>query len=144
MKIFILRHREAFDSGDLTANGQEQSEKIAEYFSAIYNNKGVRLMSSPWERCVKTLSPLAKIKNIRIEMDSSFGGDFELPELRRGWCVYKETFLYKIKKMIDDGGTDVVLCAHREHLHFIYTDLGVSVSLVEGVPECICLSSVER
>jgi len=72
--IFVIRHAEAGDRRKWTApddlrplsrGGRRQAERIAERFA---NEPFVQVMSSPFVRCVQTVSPLADARGLPVEL----------------------------------------------------------------------------
>ncbi|MCM3745775.1 histidine phosphatase family protein [Paenibacillus pasadenensis] len=68
-KVYVVRHCKAEGQepeAPLTATGVEQAERLAEFLS----DKNVdRIISSPFERAVHTITPLADKLAVRIELD---------------------------------------------------------------------------
>jgi 8-oxo-dGTP diphosphatase len=71
--IFVIRHAEAGDRDrwsapddlrPLTRGGRLQAQRIAERFA---NEPFVQVMSSPFVRCVQTVSPLADALGVPVE-----------------------------------------------------------------------------
>lgn len=67
--IYIVRHCEAkgqSSDAKLTTQGFKQALELSGFFSEI---KVDRIISSPYERAIQSIHPLAKQLNIEIEMD---------------------------------------------------------------------------
>ena len=75
MPIYLIRHAKAGDrsawSGDdrrrpLTPKGREQAARLSTFFAPI---AVPRVLSSPYQRCVETVEPLARSKGLLVERD---------------------------------------------------------------------------
>ncbi|MFS0674770.1 histidine phosphatase family protein [Ornithinibacillus sp. 179-J 7C1 HS] len=68
-KIYVVRHCQAKGQeveAELTDEGVKQARKLVEFFSKI---KVDRIISSPYRRAIDSVGPLAKEKDLSIEMD---------------------------------------------------------------------------
>ncbi|KKK37091.1 phosphoglycerate mutase [Mesobacillus campisalis] len=67
--IYLIRHCEAQGQppeAQLTEKGREQADQLAEFFSEM---KIDRILSSPFQRAVDSVKPLAKQLGIEVELD---------------------------------------------------------------------------
>ncbi|MFM7820478.1 MAG: SixA phosphatase family protein [Actinomycetota bacterium] len=75
MTLYLVRHAKAGKRSEwhdddllrpLSNTGWKQTEMLAEKFAKL---RVTNLISSPATRCIQTLEPLAKIKNLKIKTD---------------------------------------------------------------------------
>ncbi len=104
--LYLLRHATAGDRStwkgrdetrSLTKKGRRQSEAIARSLAEA----GIeRILSSPYDRCVQTVEPLAKLTKARIETSDLLA---EEPDIDGAYAL------------IDDlVGTNSVICSHGD------------------------------
>ncbi|MDQ6748195.1 MAG: histidine phosphatase family protein [Candidatus Dormibacteraeota bacterium] len=77
MKVFLVRHADAGDreawpgddaSRPLNARGRDQAEALARALGA----EGVeRVLSSPYLRCVETVQPLTRARQLPVELEEA-------------------------------------------------------------------------
>ncbi|RXI98612.1 histidine phosphatase family protein [Anaerobacillus alkaliphilus] len=68
-KIYLIRHCAAegqASEAKLTKEGEIQAEELAQFFKDMRVD---RIISSPFQRALQTIQPLAAIRDIQIEMD---------------------------------------------------------------------------
>ncbi len=84
--MIVLRHAWAGDSskwkGDdrrrpLDERGREQAKKLVE---KLADQKIERILSSPYDRCVQTVEPLARARGLEIELSEDLGEERQVPE----------------------------------------------------------------
>jgi 8-oxo-dGTP diphosphatase len=104
--IHLLRHAAAGDSNKwtkddrirpLTKKGVRQAAAIAE---SLKDRDIERIISSPYQRCVETVEPLAKMIGTKVEIADALAVD-------PGADATSEL-------MDDLAGTNAILCSHRE------------------------------
>ena len=81
MTLLLIRHASAGDSdhwqGDdrirpLDAKGRRQAEALVALLAEFDLD---RILSSPYLRCVQTVEPLARSRELEIELDDTLGAD---------------------------------------------------------------------
>jgi 8-oxo-dGTP diphosphatase len=108
MTVYLVRHASAGSRNDadpddgnrmLDATGHLQAERLAEWL----RHEDVRLiLSSPLRRCVQTVEPLAKLRDLAVVVDPRV---VEGSEVTAAWSLLEEA-----------AGTtgDVVVCSHGD------------------------------
>lgn len=69
--VYIVRHCEAegqSSDSQLTEQGLKQALDLSEFFS---ESKVNRIISSPYERAIQSIQPLAKLINVEVEIDEN-------------------------------------------------------------------------
>ncbi len=81
MTLVLIRHASAGDANDwqgddrlrpLDAKGRRQAEAIVAVLAEFDVD---RIVSSPYLRCVQTVEPLARSRELEIELDDALGAD---------------------------------------------------------------------
>lgn len=105
MAIFLIRHakagdRERWDGADsrrpLTTAGRRQASLLAERFTTV---AVPAVLSSPYLRCVETVTPLAEQRGRRVDIE---------PRLSEG-----RSFL-EVVDLLDTVADGTVLCSHGD------------------------------
>ena len=94
-KLFLIRHCQANGQepeAQLTAEGQEQAEKLALFLDKYRIN---RIFSSPFERAIQTIAPFAHKQNLKIEVDERLKERILSSEHLSDW-------LEKLKRSFED------------------------------------------
>jgi broad specificity phosphatase PhoE len=114
--ITVIRHAEAGDRDrwsppdalrPLTRGGRLQAQRIAE---RLANEPFVQVMSSPFIRCVQTVSPLADVRGLSVELRD---------DLAEG-----QPTGYLEKAILEaEGEGPTVICVHGEALRALLGDL---------------------
>ena len=105
MTVFLIRHAKAGSRHDwvgpdqqrpLVTKGAEQARELARMFAT---HPIVRVLSSPYVRCVQTVEPLAASLRLAVEKTPALaeGAPFEA-----------------VLSLIDDLEDDAVLCSHGD------------------------------
>jgi len=81
MTLLLIRHASAGDSGQwqgddrlrpLDAKGRRQAEALVPLLAEFDLD---RIVTSPYLRCVQTVEPLARSRELEIELDDALGAD---------------------------------------------------------------------
>lgn len=106
MTTFLVRHasagtRDDADPGDhgrtLDAPGHVQADKLRDW---LREEKVDRILSSPYPRCVQTVTPLADALGIEVELSDALG---EGSPIERSWPLLESV-----------AGRTAVLCSHGD------------------------------
>lgn len=106
MTVYLVRHASAGtrDDGDpddrhrpLDPTGHLQAEKVSEW---LRHEPLTRIISSPYERCIQTVLPLAKHLQVDVEVDDRLA---EGTPIEQSWSLLESV-----------AGTPVVLCSHGD------------------------------
>lgn len=120
--VVVARHgrarkRSAWAKGDeetrpLTNIGVQQSKLLVPFLSSF----GVgRVVSSPWKRCVDTVSPYAEAAGVDVELRP------ELTEAAHAASSKAARAIIRVELMTPDAG--VVICTHRPVLPSVMEEL---------------------
>ncbi|MGD9792149.1 MAG: histidine phosphatase family protein [Acidimicrobiia bacterium] len=126
MTVFLIRHAKAGSRHDwvgpddqrpLVNKGADQAREIARIFGT---HPIVRVLSSPYVRCVQTVEPLAHALHLTIEPTAALaeGAPFEA-----------------VLDLIDDLEDDAVLCSHGDVIPEVMQALERRGLEVRGVPD---------
>lgn len=133
--LLVLRHADALPRSEwkgadgerpLTETGKQQAKRLAQLLSAFGPK---RIVSSPWERCQKTVRPYAKLK--------------QKPIIERGQLSEKGNAKgpKRTKNLVEDllsGTKTAVLCTHRPALPSVldalasHAEAALEIELHEG------------
>jgi 8-oxo-(d)GTP phosphatase len=84
MTVLLVRHAKAGDRDDwpgddrlrpLDKKGWKQAKKLVDLFAPYEIH---RILSSPFERCVESLEPLARARGVEIELRDELGEELQL------------------------------------------------------------------
>jgi len=113
--ILLLRHAHAGDrsrwDGDdrvrpLTERGVHQAQGLV----STYDGRAIdRILTSPWERCVQTIEPLAEAFHLDVEVEDALGEGTPLDVVQR--------LLQRCRE------ATTVMCTHGDVLAAVVTDL---------------------
>lgn len=107
MPIFIIRHLDRDMSNanyDVSLNEQgllkspilaDTLDKIVEFYHSVYPDMPIEIFSSPYLRCIQTITPFALRNSIPIKIDSNLIESFDFMMFRRGPSSYL-TETYKL------------------------------------------------
>jgi phosphohistidine phosphatase SixA len=102
--VLLIRHTRAGDRADwvgddrlrpLDERGWRQAEELVDLLSAIPIE---RIVSSPYDRCVQTVEPLARSRGLAIELREELGEELQMTD----GAKLVRTLL----------GEDVAVCCH--------------------------------
>ena len=114
--ISVIRHAEAGDRDrwtgpddvrPLSRGGRLQAQRIAERFA---NERFVQVMSSPFVRCVQTVSPLADARGLSVE-------------LRDDLAEGQPTGYLEKAILESEGEGPTAICVHGDALRALLNDL---------------------
>ncbi len=113
------------DNG-LSAKGKTQAEAIARYFKKRFGHADPVLYSSPKLRCQETLTPLAKLTEMKIQTVGS------LNESSSSAAIAQR--VAEFERLIHAAGEPlIVACSHGDWLpFFIKTQIGADLDLAKG------------
>jgi len=126
MTVFLIRHAKAGSRHDwvgpdhdrpLVSKGAEQARELARMFAT---HPIVRVLSSPYLRCVQTVEPLAHAVHLTVEATTVLaeGAPFEA-----------------VLTLIDDVVDDTVLCSHGDVIPEVMRALERRGLEVRGAPD---------
>lgn len=101
--IYIVRHcsaeGQAPDAG-LTAEGIVQAGQLAEFFDGIDVN---RIITSPFTRARETARPIAKVKNLHVEVDSRLKERVLSSNEFKDWLIKLEDTFFDLHLKYEGG-----------------------------------------
>ena len=104
--IYLHRHASAGDRSKWEGNDRERplskkGRRQAEAFAAAMKDRGIeRVLSSPYDRCVQSVEPLAKAIGVKVEVDDALA---EGPDIDAAY------------ELVDSlVGHNAVLCSHGD------------------------------
>ena len=127
--LIILRHAKAirrgdFDGGDdadrpLSGRGRGEAKTLVNILDAY----GIeRVYSSPFKRCISTVSRFAKTIDTKIHLEPALG--------ESGHGADAEATAARVRELLDSPAP-TVLCTHRPVLPTVISSLGRSLGLTE-------------
>jgi len=129
--LYLVRHAKAgsrsdFDGNDidrpLTNAGRKQAEVLAKRLAAI---SPTLVVSSPYQRCVETVEPLAIATDTQVVLDerlAEFGSDLVQPDAS----------LFDLLHSVPDRA---VLCSHGDVIPALVQSLSATGMRIEGTHE---------
>jgi 8-oxo-dGTP diphosphatase len=131
-KLVIIRHahRNKLKGGEadngLSAKGKKQSRALQKLYSRIFGRKKAEIYSSPKERCIETVQPIAKKIKVSLETLDTLNEavtDAELKEKVRAFhSLWQES-----------DAPLTVICSHGDWIPtYLKQVLGIELDLEKG------------
>jgi 8-oxo-dGTP diphosphatase len=84
--MLLIRHARAGERGDWSGDDRRRPldkrgrKQAADLVAALSKHRLARILSSPYDRCVQTVEPLAQARGLEVEIRDELGEEQQLDE----------------------------------------------------------------